>query len=152
MSLYDKLSSLAPKAGQSGWATRIVSELNFAAQLSTAKKGAYDDVVEKAADALIAAADAEGGVITKSAAESVEQMLMPLSAVAKSYRVHCISHAHIDMNWMWGFQETASITVDTFRTVLDLMKSTVSMSIILLRLIITAVTADFMRIFWLMLM
>ena len=122
MSLYDKLSSLAPKAGQSGWATRSVSELNSASQLSTAKKGAYDDVVEKAADALIAAADAEGGVITKSAAENAEQLLMPLSAVAKSYRVHCISHAHIDMNWMWGFQETAAITVDTFRTVLDLMK------------------------------
>ena len=31
MSLYDKLSSLAPKAGQSACATRITSELNFAA-------------------------------------------------------------------------------------------------------------------------
>lgn len=26
------------------------------------------------------------------------------------------------MNWMWGFQETAAVTVDTFRTVLDLMR------------------------------
>jgi len=25
------------------------------------------------------------------------------------------------MNWMWGYQETAAITVDTFRTILDLM-------------------------------
>jgi alpha-mannosidase len=25
------------------------------------------------------------------------------------------------MNWMWGYQETTSVTVDTFRTVLDLM-------------------------------
>ena len=28
---------------------------------------------------------------------------------------------HIDMNWMWGYQETAAVTVDTFRTMLDLM-------------------------------
>ena len=26
------------------------------------------------------------------------------------------------MNWMWGYQETAAVTADTFRTVLDLMK------------------------------
>jgi alpha-mannosidase len=26
------------------------------------------------------------------------------------------------MNWRWGYQETASVTVDTFRTILDLMK------------------------------
>ena len=29
---------------------------------------------------------------------------------------------HIDMNWMWGFQETAALTVDTFRTMLELME------------------------------
>ncbi len=122
MSLYDKLASLSPKAGQSAFATRITSELNFAAELSTAKGHCYDALIEQALDTLIAAMDAEGGVITKSAAETTEQMLLPLSEAAKSYRVHCISHAHIDMNWMWGFQETAAITVDTFRTVLDLMK------------------------------
>jgi alpha-mannosidase len=32
-----------------------------------------------------------------------------------------VGHAHIDMNWMWGYDETASITLDTFRTMLDLM-------------------------------
>ncbi len=122
MSLTDKLANVAGRMGQSAHATRISCELNFAAALSAVNGNAYDALVESAADALLAAADAEGGVITKSIADRIEGMLMPLSEEAKSYRVHCIAHAHIDMNWMWGFQETTSVTVDTFRTVLDLMK------------------------------
>lgn len=122
MTLYDKIAALGAKGGQSAWATRIVAELNFATELSTAHNHQYDDLIEETVDNLLAAADEEGGVITKTAAMQAEQALMPLSEAAKAYRVHCISHAHIDMNWMWGFQETAAITVDTFRTVLDLMK------------------------------
>lgn len=122
MTLYDKIASVSAMGGQSAWATRIVAELNFAAELSVAHDHCYDELIDAAATGLRAAAEAEGGVITKAAAMEAEQILMPLSEAAKAYRVHCISHAHIDMNWMWGFQETAAITVDTFRTVLDLMK------------------------------
>jgi len=35
--------------------------------------------------------------------------------------VLCASHAHIDMNWMWGFQETVAAALATFRTVLGFM-------------------------------
>ena len=122
MTLYDKMAALGAKAGQSAWATRIVAELNFAAELSAVKDHRYDELIDRVIGELTASAELEGGVITKSAAMKAEEQLMPLSADAKAYRVHCISHAHIDMNWMWGFQETAAITVDTFRTVLDLMK------------------------------
>lgn len=34
----------------------------------------------------------------------------------------CAGHAHIDMNWMRGMPETVGITIDTFQTVLNLMK------------------------------
>ncbi len=122
MSLYDKLATVTARGGQSAWATRIACELNFASSLSQVNDHAYDALIESAVDTLKAGMDAEGGVITKTLAEKVEEMLLPLSEDAKSYRVHCLAHAHIDMNWMWGFQETASVTVDTFRTVLDLMK------------------------------
>ena len=122
MTLYDKMAALGAKAGQSAWATRIVAELNFSAELSAVKDHRYDELIDRVIGELTASAELEGGVITKSAAMKAEEQLMPLSADAKAYRVHCISHAHIDMNWMWGFQETAAITVDTFRTVLDLMK------------------------------
>ena len=120
MTLYDKVAMLRGKPG--AWGTRIGCELQYAASLSTAKDHKYDALVEAAADALIAASNADGGVVTRSAALACEEMLLPLSADAKSYRVHCAAHAHIDMNWRWGFHETASLTVDTFRTMLDLME------------------------------
>lgn len=51
----------------------------------------------------------------------VEAMLSPLGKTAKQYTVHCVGHAHIDMNWMWSWPETVSVTLDSFRTVLKLM-------------------------------
>ena len=52
----------------------------------------------------------------------VEAALAPLSKSAKSFMVHCVGHAHIDMNWMWGWPETVMTTLDSFRTVLTLME------------------------------
>ena len=121
MTLYDKIARLEGKRSQSASAARIISELKFAAELSTTKGHVYDELVEKVTDRLCEALSSDG-VLTASVCHEAEQMLMPLSEAAKVYHVHCISHAHIDMNWMWGYQETASITVDTFRTVLDLMR------------------------------
>lgn len=120
MSLNDKINSIRNLSG--AWAERIGSELAFAASLSLAKSHCYDEIVERSADSLLASIKKDGGVITKSSALMAEEILLPLKEEAKHYRVHCVAHAHIDMNWMWGFQETASVTVDTFRTVLDLMK------------------------------
>ncbi len=121
MTLYDKLSALASLAHQSAWVERISCELNFAAELSTVNSRAYDALIETVLDTLLAKAS-ENGALTRTDCLEAEKALAPLSKEAKSYRVHCIAHAHIDMNWMWGFNETTAVTVDTFRTVLDLMK------------------------------
>ncbi len=51
-----------------------------------------------------------------------EKILAPLSSAAKEYRVYCIGHAHIDMNWMWSWPETVAITNDSFSTVLRLLE------------------------------
>ncbi len=122
MSMQDSLSAVVALAGQSSHAARLSAELNFVTAISRAQGGAHDALIASALDALLAAIAEEGGIITKSLVGRIEEMLMPLAVEAKRYRVHCIAHAHIDMNWMWGFQETASVTVDTFRTVLDLME------------------------------
>ncbi len=122
MSLQDQLASVESFAGQSALAERISAELNFATALSAVNGGAYDALITSVVERLLAGVEEQGGVVTRSLVEAAEAALMPLSAEAKSYRVHCIAHAHIDMNWMWGFQETVSVTVDTFRTVLDLMQ------------------------------
>ncbi|MFO7636752.1 MAG: alpha-mannosidase, partial [Clostridia bacterium] len=60
--------------------------------------------------------------ITRDDQYILEQILSPFAEKAKSIRIICTSHAHIDMNWMWGLNETVAITLDTFRTVLDLME------------------------------
>ena len=57
----------------------------------------------------------------KAAVREAEELLEPISKEAKKYTVHCVSHAHIDMNWMWSWPETVAVTNDTFETVLKLL-------------------------------
>ncbi|TVR54852.1 MAG: alpha-mannosidase [Spirochaetaceae bacterium] len=68
--------------------------------------------------------------IVSSAAQTVplaeaiaqaEKVLSPLAEAAKTYTVHCVGHAHLDMNWMWSWPETVAATIDSFHTVLILM-------------------------------
>jgi alpha-mannosidase len=58
----------------------------------------------------------------QEAITQAEMVLQPLGKAAKEYRVHCVGHGHIDMNWMWSWQETTSTTFDTFQSVLNLMR------------------------------
>ena len=122
MTLLEKIDRLLEIGGASVFGQRISAELAYVKSISEAKGNCHDALVQTVADRLLAEAEEAGGVITKAAALSAEETLMPLQREARSYRVHCISHAHIDMNWQWGYQETAAVTIDTFRTVLDLMK------------------------------
>jgi alpha-mannosidase len=57
----------------------------------------------------------------KSAVLDVEKALGPIGQHAKEFTVHLVGHGHIDMNWMWSWPETASMTHDTFASVLSLM-------------------------------
>ena len=50
-----------------------------------------------------------------------EVVLQPIGRVAKEFTLLCVSHAHIDMNWMWSWPETVAVTNDTFQTMLTLM-------------------------------
>lgn len=101
--------------------TRILSEVDYAIKLNQVNAGAFDGEIDKALS-ILESAMAEDGVLTKSVCAKAEEALMPLSKAAKEYEVIFASHAHIDMNWMWGWQETVAITIATFRTVLNLMR------------------------------
>ena len=119
MTLQEKLVRLSGyKHGY--WPNRIVSEITYALHMSEVEDNRYDALVGQAEDLLLDAIGRDG-LITITNAKKAEKILAPLSADAKKYRVHLVGHAHIDMNWMWGYNETASIAVDTFRTMLDLM-------------------------------
>jgi len=55
------------------------------------------------------------------AVAQAEKVLSPIAKAAKSYTIHCVGHAHIDMNWQWPWPETVAVVNDTFGTVLRLM-------------------------------
>jgi alpha-mannosidase len=103
------------------WAGRALYQIEYAHEVSKAAHGQFDDAIEEAISFLVGA-NSQEGVITKTAAQQVELLLAPVSPAAKRYNVVCAAHAHIDMNWMWRWDETVAITLDTFRTMLNLMQ------------------------------
>ena len=121
MTYLQKLKTLDNYRANGVHAERICSEMTYLDGLSRINGGKFDNLIEQAADLLLSDI-AENGVMTKAASKRAEELLMVLQPEAKKYTQLFISHAHIDMNWMWGYNETAAVTVDTFRTVLDLMK------------------------------
>ncbi len=121
MNFYDKLKRLESVCTSNYWSHRIGAEISYLASLSRTAGDIYNDRIEEALDYLMEKLDANHA-ITKPDAQYIENKLSDLSAAAKAIKVYCISHAHIDMNWMWGFQETVSITADTFRTVLNMLE------------------------------
>lgn len=102
-------------------AERLMYEINYARRVSQAMKGAHEALILKAVDMVEAAYRADG-VLADSKALEIEQALMPMQADCKKYRLMLCGHAHIDMNWMWRYDETVQITLDTFATVLKLMR------------------------------
>ena len=100
---------------------------NFRAELVFAEFlcGAHPDsaaewmrLIETAATIVASAGDAEP---LADAIAGAEHVLSPLAEAAKTYTVHCVGHAHLDMNWMWSWPETVAATIDSFHTVLRLM-------------------------------
>ena len=103
---------------------RIEAELLFAEQLCElhrSEAGAWRPRIAKAREQVRSALAARRLDTVACAVCEAENTLGPLGKVAKSYTVHCVGHAHIDMNWMWSWPETVAVTLDTFSTVLRLM-------------------------------
>lgn len=103
---------------------RIQSEIDFARSfvpLYPEKKSEWESLICKAADVISKAALYDGKADFSAAVSEAEAILKPIGVVAKEYTVHCCGHAHIDMNWMWGWPETVNVTHDTFMTVDTLM-------------------------------
>lgn len=115
MTLYESLRQLRNKKGYN--AERIYAQLYFASEYNKAYNCDYDEALRRQAEF---AANLE--YPTKSDVEKIETALAPLSERIKNLRVIAVAHSHIDMNWMWSYDETVSLTLSTFRTILDIMK------------------------------
>jgi alpha-mannosidase len=121
MSVLDMKLTEIRKQCSGYWSDRIFAQLEYALKLSKTEHHQHDAVIGKALNYLSDQL-AKNEAITKETAIQAEYMISVLSGVAKRYKMICAAHAHIDMNWMWGWDETVAVTLDTFRTMLDLFE------------------------------
>jgi alpha-mannosidase len=115
-----RLDQLKQKAN-GYWPSRIINQLQYAHELSLVDGGKYDVLVDQTIAFLVERSEKDTAV-TETTARLAEDMIRSLSPAAKKYHVVCAAHAHIDMNWMWRWDETVAISLDTFRTMLNLME------------------------------
>ncbi len=104
---------------------RLEAELRFATDLTELhpdQAGVWLPLISQARERLAAELRRGHFAGIAEAVTDAESLLAPVGEVARTYTVHCAGHAHIDMNWMWSWPETVSITVDSFLTVLRLME------------------------------
>ena len=99
---------------------RILAELRFVCALSDRNNGKYGNIIEQTCSYL-KEQYIKNGAWTFADTAVAEKLLMPASEEAKSYTFLCVGHAHIDMNFLWGYDETVGVVLDTFRTVLHIM-------------------------------
>jgi alpha-mannosidase len=99
-------------------------EVDFAKKLAAQKGGKQADewnsLILKAIE-LVSSKLSGGAVDIEKAVKEAEQVMEPIGKAAKEYTLFCAGHAHIDMNWMWPWQETVAVAHDTFATVNRLM-------------------------------
>lgn len=119
--VFSKFRTLRSKAYNSYWERRILAEVGYLIELLYDKGGqakcCLDQAVEKLYQEYL-----ENDQLCVQVAKDVENDLLFLSEEAKAITMICAAHAHIDMNWMWGYQETVALTIDTVRTILTLME------------------------------
>ncbi len=115
----DIFAKLSPAAAEY-WGGRCLGQLRYLQAMCESGYPQFTPLLEEAAGMLMDAYQSEGA-ITKATAARLEAALAPASHAAKSVTVICAAHAHIDMNWMWTFDETVSITLSTVRTMLHLL-------------------------------
>ena len=103
---------------------RFHCEIEFARQFVEAfpdKRKEWEKLILQAVDVVSSAMARKGSINPESVVRKAESILEPIAKKAKDYTIHCCGHAHIDMNWMWPWQETVNLTHDTFLTVDKLM-------------------------------
>ncbi len=114
-----KLDQLKPFChGKPG--ERLLGEMNYARRITQGKNGAYDALLSAALSAALSGAQ-EMGAVTMPLVHQVEGMLMPMQGDCKALTWLLVGHAHIDLNWLWAWDETVSITLSTVRSMLNLM-------------------------------
>nr|WP_306220288.1 alpha-mannosidase [Cohnella sp. WQ 127256] len=115
------LVKLKSRVTESYWGKRIVAQLEYANRVSKVRGGQYDDLIHTVVIGLLETLEREGK-LGEQVVYDAEGRLSSLAIAAKSYDLICVAHAHLDMNFLWGWDETVSATLNTFRTMLILLQ------------------------------
>ncbi len=96
---------------------RIFTEIDYALQLNKFSGGIFSDIIDNVVNFL-------GGLdgITQSDILHCEELMKEIGAEAKKQKCICVAHAHMDVNWLWGYDETVAITLSTLETMLMLLE------------------------------
>ncbi len=124
--LHGRLERLAAARQQlESPADRLLAEIRFATGLARQTEGRTTEewlgLIGRAMDLLEGALNSAGTLDLGAVVSEAEALLAPIGDEAKTYTIHCCGHGHIDMNWLWSWPETVSVTMDTFATMDRLM-------------------------------
>lgn len=115
---------------ESPWAktpplARAVEQLDFAHRFAGVlpdRAAEWQPLIVQAARVVAKAVGTTDSSGLAYATEEAERIMAPIGVEAKTYTIHACGHAHIDMNWMWPWQDTVSMCHDTFTTMDRLME------------------------------
>lgn len=116
----DLIDGLTSKALPPRLTNRLEKELEFAEEFVTYNGGEGSELIAQAINEL-ESCDYDNTDLSELIQE-IESILIPIGRKAKQFTIHYIAHAHIDMNWLWGWPDTVATTYKTFKTMLQLMK------------------------------
>jgi len=115
MNNYEMLRTL--KNRQGAFCERVYAELAFADAYNSSYGCGFDEDIHQQLEKAMACPHPTADDIN-----AMEVSLAPLGKKIKEMTVLAVSHAHLDMNWMWSYDETVAITLSTFRSILNFMK------------------------------
>ena len=104
---------------------RAIRQLDFAHRFAGARSDRateWQPLILQASRIVAEAVGTHAESELSGATEKAEHIMAPIGLEAKTYTIHACGHAHIDMNWMWPWQDTISICHDTFTTMDRLME------------------------------
>ena len=103
---------------------RLISQLHYLVNLAAIEHALPLEALERALAAATEALDRDEA-LTEPSCRAIEAELVAdsgLVAMAQRPELILVGHAHLDMNWMWPWDETCAAVVASMRTMLDLME------------------------------
>lgn len=102
--------------------TTAVEQIAFARRLQRLHGAAVSSVLAKLDSMLdVDAVASRNWQAIRQCLQQIDSTLAELDSYAKEFKIHIVSHSHLDMNWLWDYEDTVDICVRDFSTICDIM-------------------------------